>query len=136
MDIQRYTNAHVEILGQIDALRTLIGAGIAEQSGAIASLLVNIASGIKFHLAAEDRVLYPAFAASQDPGAMALGRRYQDEMQGLSADFAELVLKWRVGPRIAADPEGFRAHANAVFKALFERLTREERELYPMAERL
>lgn len=136
MDIQRYTTAHVEILGQIDTLRTLIGSGVAEQSGAIASLLVNIASGIKFHLAAEDRVLYPAFAASQDPEATALGRRYQDEMQGLSADFADLVLKWRVGARIAADPEGFRAHANAVFKALFERLTREERELYPMAERL
>ena len=136
MDIQRYEDAHVEILGQIETLRSLIRAGIVEKSGDIAALLVNIASGIKFHLAAEDRVLYPAFAASGDPAAKALGQKYQDEMQDISTGFAGLVLQWRVGSRIVADPEGFRAHANTVFKALFERLMREERELYPVAKQL
>lgn len=80
MDIQRYRDTHVEILGPFEALRTLIRAGIAEQSEAIAGLLVNIARGIKFHLAAENRVLYSACAASHDPEAVASGRRYRDEM--------------------------------------------------------
>ena len=128
MDIRHYRDTHQQVLGQIDQLRGLIRGGIPANSAAISELLVNIASGIKFHLAAEDKVLYPT--------AMEAGERYQQEMKGLSAAFGELVMRWRVPSRVAADPEGFRSHANTVFKALFERIMREERELYPIAEQV
>lgn len=136
MDIRHYRATHQQVLGQIEQLRGLIRGGIPANAERISGLLVNIASGIKFHLAAEDKVLYPTLARSGDPTAMEVGQRYQDEMQGLSAAFGDLVTRWRVPSRVAEDPEGFRSHANTVFKALFERIMREERELYPIAERV
>lgn len=136
MDIDRYKRTHVEILDQIDQLRTLIQSGIAGQADAIARHITLIASGIKFHLAAEDSLLYPALLASGDAGTVDMGRRYQSEMTGIAATFRGFVDRWRVGTRIAADPEAFRCEANEVFRALFERLRREDRELYPLAERL
>lgn len=136
MDIRHYRDTHQQVLRQIDQLRGLIRGGIPANSAAISELLVNIASGIKFHLAAEDKVLYPTLARSGDSIAMEAGERYQQEMKGLSAAFGELVIRWRVPSRVAADPEGFRSHANTVFKALFERIMREERELYPIAEQV
>ena len=136
MDIRRYRETHEQILEQVDELRGLIRAGVPERAEDIAGLLVRMASGIKFHLAAEDQVLYPTLARSGDVDAVEVGRRYQDEMRGLSAAFGDMVTRWRVPSRIAADPEGFRTHANTVFKALFERIMREERELYPTAERI
>lgn len=134
MEIRHYRETHERVLGQIDQLRGLIQGGIPANAEGISGLLVRIASGIKFHLAAEDRVLYPAMARSGDVAAVEVGRRYQEEMKGISADFGELVTRWRVPSRVAAEPEAFRSHANTVFKALFERIMREERELYPIAE--
>ena len=136
MDIDRYKRTHVEILGQIDQLRALIQSGIGEQADAIAGHITLIASGIKFHLAAEDSVLYPALLAAGDARTGEMSRRYQSEMTGIAAAFGEFVGRWRVGSRIAADPEVFRREANDVFRALFERLQREDRELYPAAEKL
>ena len=136
MDIQHYHRDHAAILGQIEALRALSRDGIAGNGAAIGQAIVSTASRIKFHLAAEDRVLYPTLSGSGDAGLAALGRRYQDEMQQLSAAFAGFVAQWRVPARISADPEGFRQAANTVLKALFERMKREERDLYPLAEAL
>lgn len=135
MNIDRYKSTHVLILGQIDELRSLIQAGVVQRAGEIAELLVTISSGIKFHLAAEDSVLYPALAASGDAAIIAMARGYQAEMTGIADAFKAFVLAWRVDSRIAADPDGFRQQANTVFRALYERLQREDRELYPAAER-
>lgn len=38
--------------------------------------------------------------------------------------------------RFPVDPEAFRHEANTVFHALFDRIQRENRELYPAAEQL
>ncbi len=133
MDIQRYDRDHRQILSQIDALRALSRAGIGENAEAISDLIISTASHIKFHLAAEDQVLYPALARCKDPATAALGERYRLEMQGLAASFARFVQQWRVPARLAADPEGFRRSANTVLRALFERLQRENAELYPAA---
>lgn len=136
MDIQRYHQDHADILRQIEALRELSRAGIADNAEAIGELIVTTASRIKFHLAAEDQVLYPALVQSGDTQVAALGARYRDEMHGLAEEFAGFVGKWRVPARVAADPEGFRAGANTVLRRLFERLKREDAELYPAAEQL
>ena len=135
MEIQRYDNDHRQILEQIDALRTLSRAGVRENANAIAELITRTASHIKFHLAAEDQVLYPALARCGKPDIAAIGRHYQQEMQGLAAAFADFVQRWRVPAKLAADPEGFRRDANTVLRALFERLQRENAELYPAARR-
>lgn len=133
MDIQRYDRDHQQILAQIESLRTLSHAGVRENAEAISELITSTASQIKFHLVAEDQVLYPALARCNNPATAALGERYRLEMQGLAVTFAGFVQQWRVPARLMADPDGFRRDANTVLKALFERLQRENAELYPAA---
>lgn len=136
MDTQRYKDQHVEILQQVDALRGLAKAGVAANAEAIAAQLVAMSSGIRFHLAAEDKLVYPALQASRDPAVARLAAQYQQEMVAISQAFGDFVVRWRVAARIAAEPEAFRTAANALFAALFDRIQREERELYVAAESL
>lgn len=136
MNMDRYHRDHGNILDQIDALRALSHAGIGENGEEIAQRIVSTASLIKFHLAAEDQVLYPRLARSGVPEVEQMSTSYQQEMNGLANAFGDFVVKWRVPARLQADPDGFRNDANTVLKALYERLKREDRELYPAAEQL
>ncbi|ADV28539.1 Hemerythrin HHE cation binding domain protein [Pseudoxanthomonas suwonensis 11-1] len=133
MNMDRYHRDHASILQQIDTLRSLSRAGIDANAEHISQAIVETASLIKFHLAAEDQVLYPRLATSAMPEVAAISARYQSEMQGLSQAFGRFVERWRVPARLQEDPEGFRRDANTVLRALFERLCREDRELYPAA---
>lgn len=136
MNMDRYHRDHTSILRQIEALRALSRAGIGDNAEKIGQLIVNTASLIKFHLAAEDQVLYPRLARSGLPEIEQLSARYQQEMHGLAEAFRDFVGKWRVPARLQADPDGFRHDANTVLRALYERLRREDHELYPAAEQL
>lgn len=136
MNIDRYRHQHNDIMAGVTDLRALVQAGIADNADAIAQHIVTMTTRIKFHLAAEDAVLYPALKAAADPAVVGLSRRYQDEMQGLAGAYGDFARKWRVGTQIAAAPEAFRSEANTVFKALHERIRKENNELYPAAERL
>lgn len=136
MNVDRYRQQHSDIMASVADLRVLIQAGIVGNANAIAQHIVAMSTSIKFHLAAEDAVLYPALQAATDPAVVGLSRRYQDEMQGIAGAYAEFARKWRVGAQVAEAPEAFRSEANAVFKALHERIQKENHELYPAAERL
>jgi hypothetical protein len=136
MKLQRFEHDHKDILDGIHVLRKLIATGIERNAGAITQLLLRMSATIKLHLAVEDRVVYPAFAKSGRTELAALGRFYQEEMGDLAKAYTEFAQRWNLANRVAADPEGFRAEANAVFKGLFLRTRREESELYPAYARL
>lgn len=136
MNLDRYRQQHNDILANVAALRALVQAGIGDHAAQIAQRIVDMSTSIRFHLAAEDATLYPALRKASDPGVAELGRRYEEEMRGLGSAYGEFSRKWRVGATIAAAPEEFRREANAVFKALHERIQHENRELYPAAEGL
>lgn len=136
MNMDRYHRDHATILRQISTLRSLSQAGIDENADRISAAIVDTASLIKFHLAAEEQVLYPRLAKSGVPEVEALSTRYQAEMRSLAGAFARFVDQWRVPARLQRDPEGFRGDANTVLKALYERLRREDQELYPAAGQL
>ncbi|KAF1701468.1 hemerythrin domain-containing protein [Pseudoxanthomonas suwonensis] len=133
MNMDRYHHDHAAILEQIDTLRSLSRAGVRENAEQISQAIVGTASLIKFHLAAEDQVLYPRLARSGLPALESLSARYQAEMQGLAEAFGRFVERWRVPSRLQGDPDGFRHDANTVLRALYDRLRREDRELYPAA---
>lgn len=116
--------------------RTLSQASIGENAERIGEAIVSTASLIKFHLAAEDQVIYPRLAKSGRPEVAALSARYQNEMRGITEAFGHFVTQWRVPARLETDQEGFRRDANTVLRALYERLRREDIELYPVAEQV
>ncbi|MGH8146616.1 MAG: hemerythrin domain-containing protein [Rhodanobacteraceae bacterium] len=134
MDIERFKRDHVALMRTVGELRGLVHAGIAPHADAIAHELVAMSAAVKLHLAAEDHMLYPALAA--DVRTQDIGERYQTEMGSLAQTYGEFVKRWSFAAQIADDPETFRAEANTVFKALHQRVQRENRELYPLVERL
>jgi hypothetical protein len=86
------------------------------------------------HLKAEDWILYPALLASDDPEVAATARQFMDEMCGLAAGFMAYADKWSASA-IDSDWAGYCAESHDIIEALTERITRETRELYPLAER-
>lgn len=136
MNIDRFKHDHVVQMQMVTNLRGLVQAGVADNAPAIARQLIEMSSVIRMHLAAEDRVLYPAVAQAGDPAIADLGSRFQKEMGGLAASYTAFVGRWNGAKHIGADPEAFRAEANTVFKALHDRVHRENTDLYPIVERL
>ncbi|WP_338426763.1 hemerythrin domain-containing protein [Sphingopyxis kveilinensis] len=87
------------------------------------------------HLKCEDWALYPRLRTSGEPELVRVTRDFELEMGDLADDFAAYDGKW-TAERVAADWDGFRRETMIVFDLLKLRIEREERELYPLADRL
>lgn len=136
MNIEKFKADHVSILGSVTELRRLVQAGIANNAAAIANMIVSISAIIKLHLASEDRVLYPALKRSSNAAVTQTAEKFQTEMGTIATAYGDFSRKWNISSKIAAEPEAFRKAADQIFKALYERIQREDRELYPLADRI
>lgn len=77
MNIDKFKHQHVDIMGNISALRRLAQAGVAQNAAGIARLVVSMSSTIKLHLAVEDQALYPALQRGDNPELARMGQQYQ-----------------------------------------------------------
>lgn len=136
MNIDRFKQDHVAILTEVTELRKLIQAGVMQNADVIARKIVSISSTIKLHLAAEDRTLYPRLLDSGDHDIAQIGQVYQAEMGDIAAAYMEFARNWNIESKVSANPEGFKEEANNIFKSLHQRIQRENRSLYPLAERV
>lgn len=116
------------ILAMVQDPAPLRPADLASARAALRETLVR-------HLKCEDWVLYPRLRASGEPELVRLTREFELEMGDLAADFTAYDDKWSA-TRVAADWAGFRRETQIVFDLLKLRVEREERELYPLADRL
>jgi hypothetical protein len=122
---------HDEIL----ALTREITASLKPQPDAVAvrKLLSSLAGKVNFHLAMEDKALYPRLALQKDSRAQALATKFMADMGGLADVFMAYNNKWQVSA-IKTDPDGFSHETRKVFGALAHRIQRENTELYPLAD--
>ncbi|ARS28496.1 hemerythrin domain-containing protein [Sphingomonas sp. KC8] len=86
------------------------------------------------HLAAEDGLIYPSLIADGDRRMAAVARMFVDELGGLGAAWSEYCRLWD-DRAIAADWRGFAAATEPLLNLLATRILREDRILYPLAER-
>lgn len=135
MNVGNFRQDHDTILSAVTDLRNLAQTDIIENADPIAQMIVSISSTIKLHLATEDSMLYPALARSLHADAAQVGKTFQSEMGGIAAAYLAFSRKWNYGPRVAAKPDTFKSGANHIFKALHERIQRENEELYPLVEK-
>ena len=136
MYINRLKQDHDVFLAFVTKLRNLAQAGVLQNSGAICEIINGISSRIKVHLAIEDRILYPELLKSSDPAIANISKVFQSEMNGIAAAYTEFARKWNNSSRVAANPDEFKKEADAIFEALHARIQRENKELYPLAERV
>lgn len=87
------------------------------------------------HLKCEDWVLYPRLRTSGDPEVVGLASEFVHEMGHIAEDFGAYDSRW-TADRIAGDWAGFCRETEVVLDVLGMRIEREDRDLYPIAERL
>jgi len=98
----------------------------------ILSLIAELVALIRLHLLLEDHVLYPALTESKDQGIAKKANDFQAEMGGLSSVVLAFAGRWSSTNEILEHEKEFRNEAEAVLAALFDRLYRENKELYPL----
>lgn len=101
----------------------------------IRALLVTLSGKLSIHLAAEDRMLYPALQAAKDPAVAEMARRFAEEMGGLAVNFKTFTHTYVSGSVIDADRDGFVKAFQGVVDAVLKRVKAEEDTLYPAADR-
>lgn len=82
------------------------------------------------HLKTEDWILYPRLLGSSDEQVALTGRRFNEEMGGLAAAFAQYSERWSA-TAIDSDWAGYCRESRAIIEALTNRITCENRELLP-----
>ena len=128
----KFRQQHDEILEMVGELNTKLKARGDAQD--LRGALSNLAGKLNFHLAMEDKALYPRLMKI-DAQASKMAGRFMEEMGGLAEVFSTYNAKWQVSA-IRSDPEGFAAETRKVFTALGKRIARENAELYPLADKL
>lgn len=136
MNIDKFKQQHVDILGNIAGLRQLVKDGIIENADKISKLIISMSSIIKLHLAVEDSVLYPALQNENNAAVARMGKHFQSEMEAIAAAYLNFARTWNNVASVSRDPEGFRADANIVLKVLHARMSKENTIFYPAIEAL
>ena len=95
----------------------------------------DLVSTLLAHLKLEDWALYPRLIQSGDAEIASAGEDFQQEMGGLAPSFLAYCDKWNA-TNINADWTGYCNDTREILAALTNRLTRENRELLPLLERL
>lgn len=134
MNIEKLKHQHVDILGNISALRLLVQAGVAQNAAHIAGLIVSMSSTIKLHLAIEDQALYPALQRGANPELARLGHQYQKDMGPIAQAYDAFTRRWNRPESVRHNEQDFRDDANRVLRMVFERMQRENLDFYPRIE--
>ncbi|HJP68759.1 MAG TPA: hemerythrin domain-containing protein [Sphingomicrobium sp.] len=95
----------------------------------------ELVSTLIAHLKLEDWALYPRLIECGEDDIASAGLAFKDEMGGLAPAFLAYCDKWSA-TSIEADWAGYCADTRAILDALSNRLTREDRELLPLLDRL
>jgi hypothetical protein len=95
----------------------------------------ELVSTLLAHLKLEDWALYPRLIDSADPEISHAGKWFKEEMGGLAPVFLAYCDRWPAGS-IEKDWAGYCSETRDILEALMNRLTRENRELLPLLERI
>ena len=99
-------------------------------------MLARLTGILRIHLALEDEILYPALRRSGNPRTAEIGDRFWQEMGGLADMYLDFADRWKRADVLLAEQGRFRSESAIVFKALAERIEKEHREVYPLAEQI
>lgn len=134
-ELSRLRDEHEKLDGMFHRLGDIIERESPPPQIELFELRRELTSALLAHLKLEDWALYPRLIASGDPEVATAGRVFREEMGGLAPAFLDYSDRWNAAT-IEADWDGYRNHTRAILDALFDRLSREDRGLLPLLERL
>jgi len=125
---------HHDIYEVLNKTKALINTTNLEDSGLEIAKNISILAGkLKIHLNNEDKYLYPALLKKGDSALQVKTEKYINEMGHLSKTYMSFKDKYNTRSKILASPQAFIKEANEVFEAVFERMHREDSDLYVQA---
>ena len=134
-NLARLREEHAQLVAIVRRLSEAIAADSPPRSPDFHALRRELQSTLIAHLKAEDWMLYPRLLDSPDRDVAGTARVFSEEMGGLAATFMDYAEKW--GPiTIEQDWAGYCRDTALIARALTQRITRENQELYPLLERL
>lgn len=126
---------HAEILGIVGQIVPMLKPQIDIKSAEqLRKLLVELSARVATHLTSEDKVLYPKLVGSKNAKASSTATRFSTEMGTIGVALKEYLGKYPTPETIAKDGAKFSSDTKAIFGALGNRIEREEKELYPLAD--
>ncbi|MDQ3144417.1 MAG: hemerythrin domain-containing protein [Pseudomonadota bacterium] len=126
---------HVELLDICKLLEASISGATAPSSVELFAVRKRLTAKLIAHLKAEDWLLYPRLLESEDEQVASTARSFVEEMGGLAAAFNKYVESWDAF-RIEREWAAYKTETAGIIAALRCRITRENRELYPLIEKL
>lgn len=126
---------HADLVRIVGELQAMIDHSTPPSSVELFGVRRKLSSLLIAHLKAEDWVLYPPLLSSSDPEVAATARRFVDEMGGLAQAYSVFNERWDA-LSIEADWDGYRNAAQGIIEALTGRIIRENRDLYPLLDRV
>lgn len=135
---QHLREQHDRILEVSQQMTQRLASAEPAESKAVAlrKLLSTLVGKLTIHLAMEDESMYPLLLKHPDARLSQLGRRYMDEMGGLSKEVRSYADRWPSAVQIQRDLPRFSEETSRVLQALHERVGRENDELYPLIDLL
>ena len=128
-------NEHAELIKIVDELKALVGGDTPPAAVELFNVRRRLSGVLIAHLKAEDWVLYPPLLTCDDPEIAATARQFVDEMGGLAQAYSVFNERWDA-LSIESDWQGYRKAAGGIIEALTNRIVRENRDLYPLLERV
>ena len=134
-DLMKLRRDHAELARMFRQLERIIGQSEPPSQLELFEIRRSLMQTLIGHLKLEDWALYPRLIDSGDEEISARGRFFKEEMGGLAPAFLAYCEKWTANS-IAADWPNYCSDTRGLLDALMDRLTRENRELLPLLERL
>lgn len=135
MDFRKLHGQHQAIIRLASDLIGLAGKlRTREDAMEARALLERLDRVLGAHLELEDRSVMPMLTGSDDPATRALALDCVEEMGGIAQVWAGHLAMWNV-PAIQDAPARFASATHNLMEAVAHRVEREERELYPLAQR-
>jgi hypothetical protein len=134
-EIERLRAEHAALIALARIVTELLQAPGPARLTELASARALLRETLVRHLKCEDWILYPRLRATGDADLMHITREFELEMGDLAAEYVAYDDKWTAG-RVAVKWTEFSRETIEIFGALTMRVEREERELYPLADKL
>jgi len=132
-ELGRLHREHVSLGAIAGKLSEMIKRDVPPPAQQLYAIRMRLASELIRHLKTEDWILYPRLLASSDRHTAETSRVFSNEMGGLAEAFGNYVDRW-VAFEIESDWKGYRRDTAKILGILARRISREERELYPLLE--
>lgn len=95
----------------------------------------RLAGKLKIHMLEEDKFLYPELLNHPDYEVKMMANQYISEMGSLAEEYARFKTKYNTPGKILADPDTFISEAKTILRALKNRISKEDNELYAFIEK-